>query len=85
MELVKGDVVSPFEIGAASGDGGCFGFGGGVERVAASIDLRGMNGDRALANGTLDQIAWLYAGLSGYGLRNIETPFFNGYGHRKYR
>jgi hypothetical protein len=85
VELVKGDVVSAFEGGAASADGGCFSFRGGVERVAAFIDLRGMNGDSALANGTLDQITWLYAGLSGYGLRNIETPFLNGYGHRKYR
>ena len=57
-------------------------FVGVLERVAAFIDLRGVNRYDALANGALDQIAWLYAGLSRDGLRDIETLFLNGYGHR---
>jgi hypothetical protein len=48
----------------------------------AFIDLRGsVNGDGALSNRELHQIARLDAGLSDYGLRNTKTLFFNRYGH----
>src|SRR5579862_3052906 len=60
VELVKGDEVSALVGGATFADGGSFGFCRRVERVAAFIELCGaVNGDRALAYGEFDQIAWL--------------------------